>query len=119
MNVDEQHFVQTNRHSGKLSTAFLVLLAIDAGRAAAPPQKASLAVGIVASRDAGGNLVIPHGECFEVGITNLSDQPIKIWEEKCQQGNRSLTFRVKIGDGDASVAQKRDVPKAVDRKSTR
>src|SRR5262245_25858793 len=114
MNLDEQFPVHKRRHRGKFSIALLVFLAIEPGRAAAAPtslEKASLAVGIVVSRNDTGNLILPHGEAFEVGITNLSDQPIKIWEEKCQQGNRSLTFQVKTGDGDASIAQKRDVPK--------
>lgn len=72
-----------------------------------------LSIGLVVPRDNMGNLVLPHGEAFEVGITNNSSQPLKVWEEKCQPGNRSLTFRVKSGDGDASIVHKRDVPSDV------
>ncbi len=64
---------------------------------------------IVVARDKAGDALFPHGEGFEVRIGNLTDQPLTIWEERCQPGHRMLTFGVKGAEGEASVVRKREV----------
>src|SRR5580765_3807249 len=89
--------------------AFLALGTGLVNAIAASHEEIPLSVGIIVSRYEAGNAVLPHGEAFEVAITNHSDRPLKIWEEMCQPGHRTLTFRVKGADGDAPIVQKRDV----------
>lgn len=112
MNLDEQPFVPKGSYGGKLLASFVALLVLEVGWANAAPasrEEKALTIGLIVARDAGGNAVLPHGESFEIGITNHSDRPLKIWEEKCQPGHRTLTFRIKSGDRDASIVRKRDV----------
>lgn len=88
------------------------LLALTASVANAVPVAQGenvLSISIIVSADDAGNVILPHAEAFEIGITNHSDRSLRIWEEKCQPGHRALTFRVKSGDGDAPIVQKRDV----------
>lgn len=93
-----------------LTTAMVVLLALVSAKGApVVREEKALSIGIIVHRDAAGHAVLPHGEAFEVGITNHSDRPLKIWEEMCQPGHRALTFRVQSREADAFIAQKRDV----------
>jgi hypothetical protein len=93
--------------------SLVAFLALEVGLADAVPtidEEKALSIAIVVRTNSTGTAVLPHGDIFEVGITNNSARPLKIWEEKCQPGNRTLTFWVKSGDGDASIAGKGDVP---------
>jgi len=73
-------------------------------------EENGLSITIILPRDDAHNAILPHGEAFEVCITNHSAQSLRIWEEMCQPGHRTLTFAVKRADGDGSIVQKRDVP---------
>src|ERR1700722_3794060 len=110
MKRDEKLFGHLGGLAAKLLATFVALLAFEVGWAdvaSAFGEGKALSIHINVSRDNAGNLILPHGEAFEVIITNHSDQPLKIWEEECQPGSRSLTFRVKSGGGDLSIVQKR------------
>ncbi len=89
--------------------AFLALEVGLVNEAPPPHDEKTLSIAIIAPRDDARNAVLPHGEAFDVAITNYSDHPIRIWEEMCQAGHRSLRFRVKSADGDTSIIEKRDV----------
>jgi hypothetical protein len=50
-------------------------------------EKGTVAIEILASRDASGTTYLPHEGAFEVRLSNLSDQPISIWNDRCLLGH--------------------------------
>jgi ankyrin repeat protein len=67
-------------------------------------------VEIIAPRDASGNAYLPHGEAFEVHLTNLSKQPVSVWDDLCEPGYWALSFQVQGTNGESYTVVKRKVP---------
>src|SRR5713226_5863140 len=55
--------------------------------AAAAQEKKTFSIEIVALQDASGKAFLPHGEPFEVRLSNLSDNPIVVWQDLCELGH--------------------------------
>jgi ankyrin repeat protein len=66
-----------------------------------------LSIAIVAGKDETGAHVIRHDGQFEVLFTNHSTKPIRLWNEWCRPGYRTLSFRVEDGDSPPSLMHKR------------
>lgn len=112
MNFIKLSSVRRKGHKGRSIVSFVALLALGGGLANTAPafrEEKTISIGIIVPKNTSGDAVLPHGEDFEVAITNHSDRPLKIWEEMCQPGHRSLMFWVKRAGENASIVQKRDV----------
>jgi len=76
-------------------------------------EEKNLLIEIITPRDAAGNDYLPHGEAFEVRLTNGSAQPVVIWDDQCEPGHRALSFRVKGADGQVQTVQNRSAAATV------
>lgn len=66
-----------------------------------------LSIAIIAGKNESGAHVIRHDGQFEVLFTNHSTKPIRLWNEWCRPGYRTLSFRVEDGDSPPSLMHKR------------
>ena len=72
-------------------------------------EVAKISLEIVVHRDASGNAYLPHGEPFEVRISNTSEVPILIWDDLCEPGHWALSFLVKGAHGENLSVEKRSL----------
>src|SRR3974390_461276 len=97
---------------GCLSAIIACVLHLGREQPRAQAEK-NLSVEIVAPRDDSGNTYLPHGEAFEVRFTNLSEQPVRIWDCLCEPGQWAVSVRIQGTNGESQTVVKREVPATV------
>jgi ankyrin repeat protein len=97
-----------------LLVAATVIVTPPAGARDANP--AALSVVIDTHKNASGVPTINRDGKFRVVFTNRSEKPIRLWDEDCQPGYETLSFRVEGGNDPPSRMYKRP-PRASDWKN--
>jgi len=65
------------------------------------PPGLSIAI-LVDKNDSGARTIKPRGR-FQVVFTNQTERPIRLWDDECQFGWETLSFRAKENDGTTSL----------------
>lgn len=66
----------------------------------------NFSLAIVVEKDTSGDPIINRAGKFQVLFTNTSNKPIHLWDEWCQLGYETLSFRVEDGDGPSTLMYK-------------
>jgi len=67
--------------------------------AAQKHRKSGLSIAIVLPKDNAGTPILNRGGVFQVVFTNHSPKPVRLWQEACQPGYETPTFRVEERKG--------------------
>ncbi len=87
--------------------SLLVASALASWAEGARGDTGSLSLSVIASKDESGNPMIDYNGKFWVLFTNRSNEPIRLWSERCQLGYSTLSFRVEDGGGPPAIMRKR------------
>jgi ankyrin repeat protein len=89
------------------STLLALLALVPPIEGADDSSRRDLSAIIVAGRDKSGTLTIDRHGTFKVVFTNRSAEPIRLWEEQCQEGYETLSFDTEDSSGFRSWMHKR------------
>ncbi len=102
----ERHNTSVPDEEGKamkysLVPALLLVVVFVAPTADRKPPGLSIAI-LVDKNDSGAPTIKHRGRC-QVVFTNQTEKPIRLWDEMCQPGYETMSFRVKQDDETAAL----------------
>src|SRR5262245_12383625 len=94
--------------SARWLAALVAALIPSALQAAAAPPRRTLAVAIAVPEHLGRRPISlgARAEVFHVVITNVSEQPVRLWREWCSWGYFNLRFEAEVGGRTLLLAKK-------------